>query len=104
MTLPSDPSDKNRQNLPVFGLRMAGLGAEIGCLTLVVVLVGVFGGIWLDRVLGTKPIFTILLVFGSAPLSLAFTYWLAMRAVKDANPPPPADKKTYPKVEEDTGE
>lgn len=66
---------------------MVSVGGEVGCLTLMIVLVAVFGGIWLDRVLGTKPIFTILLVVGSAPFALVLTFWLAMRAVKDIAPP-----------------
>jgi F0F1-type ATP synthase assembly protein I len=67
--------------------QMAGLGAEIGCLTLMIVLAAVFGGIWLDKLLGTQGVIMIILVLGSAPLALALTFWMAMRTVKKLNPP-----------------
>ena len=73
----------------VFGARTAVLGGEIGCLTLLIVLGAVFGGLWLDRTIGTeKPIITIILVLISAPLALTITYFLAMKAVKDIQADP----------------
>jgi len=82
---------------------MGMVGGEIGCLTLIIVLGAVFGGLWLDRLFGTKPLLTILLVLGSAPLSIFLTYWVAIRAVREVNPPPPAVKSVNPD-EEATGE
>ena len=58
------------------------LGAQVGCSTLFIVIAAVFGGIWLDRILDTKPIFTIFFILGSAPLALVLTYWMAMRTLK----------------------
>ncbi|MBL7161951.1 MAG: AtpZ/AtpI family protein [Anaerolineales bacterium] len=82
MSQASDPSKNPTRQ--VFGIRTAVLGGEIGCLTLMIVLGAVFGGLWLDRTLGTeKPIITIILVLISAPLALTLTYWRAMQAVKD---------------------
>jgi hypothetical protein len=31
---------------------------QVGCVTLVIVLASVFGGLWLDGLFGTKPLFT----------------------------------------------
>jgi F0F1-type ATP synthase assembly protein I len=67
---------------------MVTVGGEVGCLTLVVVLAAVFGGIWLDRLFDTKPVIMIILVLAAAPLSLVLTFWVAMRAVKDINNQP----------------
>ena len=58
-----------------------------------IVILAVFGGIWLDRILGTKPLFTISLVLVSAPLALVLTYWIARRAVKDIHPGSAAQPK-----------
>jgi F0F1-type ATP synthase assembly protein I len=69
-----------------FNSKAFTLGGEVGCLTLIIVILSVFGGIWLDRVLGTKPLFTISLVLLSAPFALILTYWIARRAVKDMTP------------------
>lgn len=82
--------------------KLGAVGGEIGCLTLIIVLAAVFGGIWLDRLLGTKPVIMLILVLGSAPLSLFLTFLLATRAVKDINPPiPPGGKSNLGKEEED---
>jgi len=55
--------------------------------------------------LGTKPILTILLVLGSAPLALFLTFWLARREIKKAYPMPLASPgKTQSMKEEGDGE
>lgn len=86
MTQPAVSPDKKPLNY-ASSMKLAAVGGQVGCLTLFIVLTAVFGGLWLDQLLGTKPILTILLVLGSAPLSLFLTFWLAMRAVKDVTPP-----------------
>jgi F0F1-type ATP synthase assembly protein I len=84
---PNDsPSDQNPY-LAAFNTKALTVGGEVGCLTLIIVLGAVFGGIWLDRILGTKPVFTIGLVLISAPLSLGLTFWIAKRAVRDIQNP-----------------
>ena len=82
-------------------MKVVAMGAKVGGITLLIVFVAVFGGLWLDRLLETKPIFTILLVLGSAPLALYLTFKLAMRAVKDINLPPPSGGKTSSQKEDD---
>jgi hypothetical protein len=80
------------------------LGGQIGCVTLVLVLVAAFGGIWLDRLLGTKPLLTILLVLGAAPLSLFLTYKMAVHAINKVNPPPDQNVETENLKEDETSE
>jgi F0F1-type ATP synthase assembly protein I len=79
-------------------LALYSVGGQVGCASLLIILIAVFAGIALDRILGTKPLFTIGLTLGSAPLSLYISYKLAMKAVKNINPQGPAGK---PPVEED---
>ena len=43
---------------------------QVGCLTLVIILASVFGGLWLDNTFGTKPIFTLILLFAGIPISV----------------------------------
>lgn len=43
---------------------------QVGCLTLVIILASVFGGLWLDKIFGTKPIFTLVLLFAGVPVSV----------------------------------
>jgi len=86
------------------GTKFAVIGGEVGCLTLIIVLLAVFGGLWLDRLFGTKPVITLTLVLASAPLSLALTFWLAKRSIGDATRPPTVGKNPSATEGEDTGE
>ena len=43
---------------------------QVGCLTLVIILASVFGGLWLDETFGTKPVFTLALLFAGIPISV----------------------------------
>jgi F0F1-type ATP synthase assembly protein I len=38
-----------------------------------------FLGIWVDRMLGTRPAFTLTFVLGSIPLSLVVMVWFVLR-------------------------
>ena len=44
------------------------------------VVVALFGGLWLDRVFGTKPVFTVLFIVAAGPLSLYLVYRLTIAA------------------------
>jgi F0F1-type ATP synthase assembly protein I len=61
--------------------QITGLMAQSGCLVFGVVLAAVIAGIWLDRVLNTRPLLTLLLVLGSVPVTLYMLFRIAMRAV-----------------------
>jgi hypothetical protein len=69
-----------------FMMKALVTGGEMGCLMLVIVLVAVFGGLWVDNLLGTKPVITILLVLISVPISLGSSIWIAMRTIKNSAP------------------
>jgi F0F1-type ATP synthase assembly protein I len=99
-------SQSNQSSEPSVGkkavnnIALFSVGAQVGCATLLVVFISLFVGIGLDKLLGTKPLFTIILILGSAPLALFLTFWLAMRAVKSVNPQEPEQKESK-LVEED---
>jgi MFS-type transporter involved in bile tolerance (Atg22 family) len=61
-------------------LTLAGVAAQVGCLTLVIVLGAVLGGLWLDARFETRPVITLVLVFTSIPVSLIFMFFLARSA------------------------
>ncbi len=54
---------------------------QVGCLTLAVILASVFGGLWLDRVFGTKPVFTLALLFAGIPLSVFLMLYASRKAL-----------------------
>jgi F0F1-type ATP synthase assembly protein I len=80
------------------------VGLLVGGLTLGIVLISVFGGLWLDKVFGTKPILTIILVIASAPLCLGLTVRVAKRAVKNFNSPTAPGRENKPEEGDTTGE
>ncbi len=61
--------------------------AQIGCLTVVVILGALALGLWLDKVLGTRPWLTLGLVLGSIPVSLALVVYVALKTARRAQPP-----------------
>jgi len=58
---------KGRKILSTLLIVMIG---QVGCLTLIIILASVFGGLWLDNTLGTKPVFTLALLFAGIPISV----------------------------------
>lgn len=65
---------------------------QVGCLTLVIILASVFGGLWLDNYFGTKPVFTLALLFAGIPISVIVMLIVARRTL--ARLKEKADKET----------
>jgi len=47
---------------------------------LVIVLIALFGGLWLDNRFGTRPWITVILVIGSVPVALVAMFWVVRKA------------------------
>src|SRR5947209_19471348 len=60
--------------------------AQIGLLTLGLVVLAIFGGLGLDRIFSTKPLFTVILILGSFPVSLYIIYRVALGATREMTP------------------
>ena len=54
---------------------------QVGCLTLVIILASVFGGLWLDNYFGTKPVFTLVLLLAGIPVSVFVMLVVARRTL-----------------------
>ena len=54
---------------------------QVGCLTLVIILASVFGGLWLDKTFGTKPVFTLALLFAGIPLSVFLMLYVSRKSL-----------------------
>ena len=63
-----------------FNFTLAAVAGQVGCLTLVIVLAALFGGLWLDNYLQTKPMFTIVLMVASIPVTLVLMFWVVRAA------------------------
>lgn len=60
------PQDKQR----LVNMTVIALVGQVGCLTLVIVLGAVLGGMWIDNRMDTKPFGTIILVVVSVPIAI----------------------------------
>lgn len=68
MNQPDRNKPDRKQN--VVNMALAIVAGQVGCLTLVIVLAAVLGGIWLDNHFNSRPTFTIALVLVSIPVSV----------------------------------
>ncbi|OGO65314.1 MAG: hypothetical protein A2029_04080 [Chloroflexi bacterium RBG_19FT_COMBO_47_9] len=102
----SNPPPEPSKGKPVINTgAIFSVGAQVGTATLVFIFLALFIGLGLDKLFGTtRHPFTIILVLGSAPLSLFVTYWLAMRTLKGLNPQEPGTKQISPEEEEEKRE
>ena len=73
-------SDKNSRNGMISNLLIVVIG-QVGCLTLLVIMASVLGGLWLDKVFGTKPVITLVLLFAGIPLSVLLMLYASRKAL-----------------------
>jgi F0F1-type ATP synthase assembly protein I len=57
-------------------------------LTLIIIFVALFAGIYLDKLLSSKPLFTIVLTIGSIPVTIFATYRVVKAASSRIQPVP----------------
>jgi hypothetical protein len=74
----SSPANVPQSSVNLALASVAGIG---GCLVLIVVIIALFAGLWLDNTLGTKPLFTLLLVLGSVPVGIFLMYRVAIGVI-----------------------
>ena len=77
------PTDRKTK---FFNLTLASITAQVGCLTLVIILGAVFGGLWLDAQYQTKPWFTVGLLIASIPISLILMFFVVRITLKKLKP------------------
>ncbi len=83
----SDQGDQGKNQFQyALNLTVIGIFGQVGCLTLAIILLALFGGLWLDGILDTKPLFTVILMVGSVPVTLFLMYWTVMWATRRIKP------------------
>jgi hypothetical protein len=70
-------------------LTLAGVAGQVGCVTLVIVLAAVLGGLWLDNRFQTRPVFTLVLIVGSIPVSLIIMLFIVRLVTSKIKTEPP---------------
>lgn len=74
---------KNQQQINTNAL-LASVVGQVGCLIVFIVFIALGVGLTLDKFLGTKAIFTVLLMVGSVPVALYLTVRISLTAVNRA--------------------
>jgi F0F1-type ATP synthase assembly protein I len=77
----------------VFPLPIVIVALQVGCLTLTIIVGALIAGYWLDRTLDTLPIFLIIFLVGSMPLSWVAIFFVVNRAKKRLINNPAAHEK-----------
>lgn len=72
----------DRRSSRVKNLTLAAIAAQAGCATLVIVILALMIGLWLDTQMGRRGPFTIGLLVLSVPLSLYIMVRIALGAVR----------------------
>ncbi len=61
---------KNNSAIGSLQLALTGVLGLVGCLTIAIIAVALVGGLLLDNALQTRPMFTLILVIASVPLTI----------------------------------
>jgi F0F1-type ATP synthase assembly protein I len=83
----------------LFRTALISTAGSVGCLTVVVILGAILGGIWLDSHFGTKPTWTITLALVSVPLSVLVMIVVVRAIIKRIQSELDKDRETKPSEE-----
>ncbi len=93
MTTSSSPEQRQQAN-NTFNMTLAAVVGQVGCITPIILLGALFAGLWLDRQFETRPLFTILFIIGSAPVSVVILYRIVRSAMDRIKSPVSNSAKT----------
>jgi F0F1-type ATP synthase assembly protein I len=86
----SNTDDHGKDRLQhAYNLTLASVTGLVGCLTLVIVIAALIFGLWLDSTFSTKPLFTLILIIGSVPVTLVVMFMVVNSATKRIKTEPP---------------
>jgi len=92
----SEPQKNKKQYW--LNLTLAGAAGQVGCVTLVIILAAVLGGLWLDSRFQTRPLFTLVLVVASIPVSLMAMLFIVRLVTSRIKAGPPKMERTDEEV------
>ena len=72
----SDKPHKSKLRQDAFNYTLAVVVGQVGCLTVLIIFLTLFAGLYLDNLFGTRPWFTIILLVASVPVTLAVMIWV----------------------------
>lgn len=85
-----------------FNLALAAAAGQVGCITILIVLVALLAGLWLDNRYNTSPLFLATLLIASVPLTVVIMLWI-VRSVVARIKPSSEGKGEHPQEEAKSG-
>ena len=75
MSQTGDQPDK-KTALSSLNLTLAAVTGQVGCVTVIIILVAFFAGRWLDNRFESDALFTVILMVASVPVTLVVMFWV----------------------------
>jgi hypothetical protein len=97
-TMSQEPGKQPNRKQYWLNLTLAGAAGQVGCVTLLIILAAVLGGLWLDAQYQTKPLFTIGLLVASIPVSLVAMLFIVRLVTSKIKANSPKEDKTNEEV------
>ena len=91
-----DEGDKKDRKQYTLNLALATIAGQVGFVTLIVIAIALIGGLALDNSLNTKPMFTILFMIASVPVTVILMFRIVRAATSRIKP----SKKTESNMED----
>ena len=98
----SDKPLKSSLRQDTFNFTLAAVVGQVGCLTVLIVVLTLFAGLYLDNTFGTRPWFTIILLVASVPVTLVVMFWVTRWTTSKMKLAAP-DNEESPQEEEELG-
>jgi hypothetical protein len=95
----SEPEKNNKQYW--LNLTLAGVAGQVGCITLIIILAAVLGGLWLDSRFQTKPMFTVGLLLVSIPISLFAMLYIVRKLTSKIKAGSPKNESARERVDKE---
>ena len=89
MTQDGRAPDKDRAN-QALKMALVGVVGQVGCLTLAIIVLALVAGLWLDNQFHTRPLFALVLVMASVPVTLYLMFRVVLKfapQIEDAYKP-----------------
>ena len=83
----------------VRNLALAGMVSQIGCVTVTIVVGALLAGLWLDKMLETRPVMTIVCLLFSIPVSMYSLVRVALATAAQFQVPAPSSSNKQEQAE-----
>jgi F0F1-type ATP synthase assembly protein I len=73
-------------------LALATVAGQVGCVTILIIVVALIAGLWLDNRFNTRPIFLATLLIVSVPVTVIIMLWIVRSVIAHIKPSTDGEK------------